>query len=155
MFQEEILKKSKKGWGFSMQNIVKKFLHRGLIFGGLGPIVAGVIYLILSYKIDNFSITGKEMFIVIISTYLLAFIHAGASVFNQIENWPIMKSLLYHFLSLYLAYILCYLMNSWIQFSFTAILIFTAAFVMIYFVIWIIVVVSIKTTERKMNQKLN
>ena len=137
-----------------MQNIVKKFLHRGLIFGGFGPIIAGIIYFILYYKIDNFLVTGKEMFMTIISTYILAFIHAGASVFNQIEKWPIMKSLLYHFLSLYIVYIICYLINSWIAFSLTAILIFTAAFVAIYFIIWIIVVVSIKTTEKRMNQKL-
>ncbi len=138
-----------------MQSIVKKFLHRGLIFGGFGPIVAGIIYFILSFKIDNFSLTGKEMFIAIISTYMLAFIHAGASIFNQIEDWPIMKSLLYHFTSLYLVYFICYLINSWIAFSVTAILIFTAAFIVIYFIIWIIVVISIKTTERKMNLKLD
>ena len=56
-----------------MQNIVKKFLHRGLIFGGFGPIIAGIIYFILSYKIDNFLVTGKEMFMTIISTYMLAY----------------------------------------------------------------------------------
>ena len=70
----------------------------------------------------------------IITTYLLAFIHAGASIFNQIEDWPIMKSLLCHFLTLYFAYILCYLINSWIDFNFIAILIFTAVFIAIYFV---------------------
>ena len=138
-----------------MKNTVNKFLHRGLIFGGFGPIIMGIIYLCLSISIENFSLSGNETFLAIISTYLLSFIHAGSSVFNQIENWPIMKSLLCHFLTLYFTYILCYLINSWIAFSLTAILIFTAIFIAIYFIIWTIVVISVKNTERKMNQKLN
>ena len=81
-----------------MNKYLKAFLHRGLIFGGFGPIVVGIIYLILSMTLDSFSVSGKEMFFAIISTYLLAFVHAGASVFNQIEEWPVTKSMFFHFL---------------------------------------------------------
>lgn len=155
MFPEEILNRLKKGWDYNMKKYLKQFIHRGLVFGGFGPIVMGIIYLCLSFSIKNFSVTGSETFFAIITTYLLAFIHAGASIFNQIEDWPIMKSLLCHFLTLYFAYILCYLINSWIDFNFIAILIFTAVFIAIYFVIWTIVIISIKNTERRMNHKLN
>ena len=138
-----------------MNKYLKEFLHRGLIFGGFGPIVTGIIYLILSYTIEDFSLDGVEMFMAIISTYILAFVHAGASVFNQIENWPISKSLLCHLSILYLAYTFCYLFNSWIPFDWRILLIFTAIFIAVYFVIWITVFVSIKVTSNKFNSKLS
>ena len=77
------------------------------MFGGFGPVVVGIVYLILSKSINDFSLNGEQMCLAIISTYILAFLQAGATVFNQIESWPVTKSLLYHFLTLYLAYTLC------------------------------------------------
>lgn len=124
------------------------------MFGGFGPIVAGIIYLSLSYSINDFSLNGREVFVAILSTYFLAFIHAGVSVFNQLESWPIAKSLLCHFSSLYVAYTLCYLVNSWIPFEMSVIGIFTAIFVIIYFVIWFSVFIAVKTAEKRLNAKL-
>lgn len=95
-----------------------------------------------------------EIFTVIISTYLLAFVHAGVSVFNQIEHWPIAKSLFFHFSSLYLAYMLCYLINTWIPFEWIAFLIFTAIFAVGYFAVWITVVLCINATRQKLNRRL-
>ena len=125
-----------------------------MIFGGFGPVITGIIYLVLSFSIQNFSVSGEEMFTAIISTYILAFVHAGASIFNQIEDWPIAKSLLYHFGSLYLAYTLCYLINSWIPFEPLGILIYTLVFVLVYFVIWLTVVILIRQTSKKINEKI-
>lgn len=125
-----------------------------MLFGGFGPIIAGIVYLILSYTINDFSLGGAEMFAAIISTYLLAFIHAGASVFNQIEDWPIAKSLLCHLSTLYFAYVICYLINSWIPFEWIVLLIFTAIFIVTYLVIWLIVFVSIKAASKNLNKKL-
>lgn len=138
-----------------MNRYVKQFLHRGLIFGGFGPLVMAVIYLILSYTIEDLRLTGVEAFTAILSTYLLAFVHAGASVFNQIEHWPIAKSLFFHFFSLYLAYMLCYLVNTWIRFEWIALLVFTAIFAAVYFAVWITVVISINATRKKLNQRLH
>ena len=138
-----------------MNRYVKQFLHRGLIFGGFGPLVMAVIYLILSYTIEDLRLTGVEAFTAILSTYLLAFVHAGASVFNQIEHWPIAKSLFFHFFSLYLAYMLCYLVNTWILFEWIALLVFTAIFAAGYFAVWITVVISINATRKKLNQRLH
>ena len=131
-----------------MNKHLKSFFHRGLIFGGFGPIVAGIVYLSLSYTVDGFSLDGMEVFVAILSTYLLAFVHAGVSVFNQIEEWSTAKSLLCHLSSLYFAYVFCYLINSWIPFDFKVLLVFTLSFVVLYFAIWICVVVGIKVTER-------
>ncbi|MBQ9702985.1 MAG: DUF3021 domain-containing protein [Clostridia bacterium] len=138
-----------------MNKYLKSFLHRGLIFGGFGPVITGIIYLILSITIDNLSVSGTEMFTAIISTYLLAFVHAGCSIFNQVEHWPIAKSLFFHFLSLYLAYSVCYLINSWIPFDITVFLIFTGIFVLGYAIVWLIVYLIVKQTERKLKSKLN
>lgn len=137
-----------------MNKYVKSFLHRGLIFGGFGPIVCGIVFLVLSLTINDFSLSGTEIFLAIVSTYLLAFVQAGASIFNQIEEWSVAKSLLCHFATLYLAYSLCYIANSWIPFDPKVILIFTAIFAALYFVIWITVFLCIKTASRKLNSKL-
>ena len=138
-----------------MKSYVKSFFHRGMLFGGFGPIVAGIVFFILSLTLENFSLTGTEVFLSIVSTYLLAFIHAGASIFNQIEEWPLAKSLLCHFTSLYFAYVICYLVNAWIPFEPMVLLIFTAIFVVVYFVIWMIVYLSVRASSKKMNQKLS
>lgn len=137
-----------------MSKCVKEFFHRGLIFGGFGPIILGIIYLIISKTVESFSLSAEEVLLGIISIYILAFIQAGASVFNQIEEWPIPKSLLFHFLTIYLAYALCYILNSWIPFVPEVLLIFTAIFVVGYFVIWIIVYMCVKAASKKMNKKL-
>lgn len=139
---------------FSVNKYVKEFFHRGLVFSGFGPIVLGIIYAILSNALESFSLTGWQALLAIASTYLLAFVQAGASVFNQIEHWPLPKSLFCHFGMIYLVYVLCYLVNTWIPFDINVILIFTAIFVLVYFVVWIIVYVSIKAVSKKMNCKL-
>ena len=137
-----------------MNKYLKGFLQRGVAFGGLGPIIAGIVFLILGKTLTDFSLTGYQVFIAILSTYILAFVQAGASVFNQIEEWPITKSLLCHFASIYIAYVGCYLINTWIPFELMAVLIFTAIFVVGYFTIWIIVYLSVKATTKKLNRKL-
>ena len=106
-----------------MNKYVRSFLHRGLMFGGFGPVVTGIVFLIISY-FTEVTLSGSEVFTAIISTYLLAFVHAGASVFNQIDHWPIAKSLLCHLGSLYIVYSLCYLINNWIPFEIKVFLIF-------------------------------
>ena len=138
-----------------MNKYVKSFLQRGLAFGGFGPIIAGIIYLILSFSIDNFTLTGVDVFVAILSTYILAFVHAGASIFNQIESWGIAKSLLCHLGLLYVSYLLCYIVNSWIPFEWAVIGIFSLIFIIAYLIIWLIVYISIKATSKRFNEKIS
>lgn len=133
---------------------VRDFFLRGLLFGGFGPIIAGIVYLILHFTLKDLALTGLQVFTVIVSTYLLAFIHAGASVFNQIESWPLAKSILCHFGLLYVAYVLCYVINSWIPFEPLVLGIFTAIFAVGYAVIWLAVYVSIRVTVKQLNRSL-
>lgn len=137
-----------------MNKYVKEFFHRGLMFGGFGPIIMGIILLIINAAGEAVTLTAKDYFISTVSIYLLAFVHAGASVFNQIEHWSIPKSVLYHFLSLYIAYSLCYIGNSWIPFEPKVLLIFTAVFAAVYVVVWLTVVIILKSTSKKLNRKL-
>ena len=137
-----------------MNRYVKSFIARGAVFAGFGPVVMGIIYAILNRTIENFSLGGGEVFLAIISTYLLAFIQAGASVFNQIEDWPLTKSLLFHFGTLYVGYLGFYALNRWIPFEISVVLIFTAIFVACYFFIWITVFLIVKATAKKLNKKI-
>ena len=137
-----------------MNKYFKEFLHRGLMFGGFGPIILGIIFLIISKTVTDFSITATQILIGIISTYFIAFAQAGASVFNQIDSWSVPKSTFFHFLTIYIAYVGAYLINSWLPFDPNVILIFTLVFVAIYFVIWITVVISIKIISKKLNKKI-
>ena len=124
---------------------------RGMLFGGFGPLVAGVVYAILELTVEGFSLGGVEVLWAIVSTYLLAFLQAGASVFNQIEEWPLAKSLLCHFLTIYVAYSGCYLLNSWIPFEPMVLVIFTGIFAITYAVIWLLVYFCVRRTSRRLN----
>lgn len=138
-----------------MNKYLKNFLHRGLMFGGFGPMVVGIVYAILENTVTDFSLNGPQVCFAVVSTYLLAFLQAGATVFNQIEDWSVPKSLLCHFSTLYVAYVLCYLVNSWIPFKHEILLIFTAIFVGGYFIIWLTVYLAVKAISKKMNKILN
>lgn len=133
---------------------VKDFFLRGLMFGGFGPVIAGIVYLVLQLSLENFTLSGVEVFTAILSTYLLAFVHAGASVFNQLESWSLAKSTLCHFGLLYIAYVLCYLINSWIPFEPAVLGIFTAIFAGGYTIVWLTVYICIRATVKKLNRSL-
>lgn len=137
-----------------MNKYFKDFLHRGLMFGGFGPIILGIIFLIVSKTSANFSITASQILIGIISTYMIAFLQAGASVFNQIDGWSVPKSTFFHFLTIYIAYVGAYLLNSWLPFDLKVILIFTLIFIVVYLVIWLTVVISLKIVSKKLNRKI-
>lgn len=137
-----------------MKKYVKAFFHRGLMFSGFGPIILGIVYFILSKTIDDFTLSGSEVLEGIVSTYLLAFIQAGVSVFNQIEHWSTAKSLFFHLSTLYVAYSLCYVSNTWIPFEPKVLLVFTVIFMVVYFVVWGIVYSVAKTTSKNLNANL-
>lgn len=137
-----------------MNKYWKIFLHRGLMFGGFGPIVVGIVYAVLERTVLNFSLSGGEVLIATVSAYLLAFIQAGVSVFNQIEHFSLPKALFCHLSLLYVAYVGCYLVNAWIPFEPMVLLIFTLIFLVTYFVVWITVFLVVRSVGRRMNRKL-
>ncbi len=137
-----------------MNQYVKSFLHRGLVFGGFGPIVVAIVFMCISFGLDDFRLTALQVLLATVSSYLLAFVQAGVTVFNQIEHWSTVKSLLCHFVTLYAAYSVCYVVNSWIPFEPMVLVIFSAVFVLLFFVIWAIVYFSVRSTTKKFNSQL-
>ena len=137
-----------------MNQYVKAFLHRGLIFGGFGPIILGIIYAILDKTLADFALSGGQLLLGILSVYVLAFVQAGVSVFNQIDHWSVPKATLFHFLVLFTVYLGCYLLNDWIPFHRNVVLIFSGIFVAGYLVIWLTVYISTKLVSKKLNAKL-
>lgn len=137
-----------------MNKYVKQFFMRGLIFGGFGPIVLGIIFFCIEKSGVALGLDGGDILIAIISTYAIAFVQAGASVFNQIEHWPLAKSLGLHFSALFAVYSLTYVINSWIPFEPLALLFFCLVFIVIYFAVWLTVYFSTKAYTKKMNAKI-
>ena len=137
-----------------MNKYVKNYLQRGIAFGGFGPIIAGIIFLVLQLAGVDVKLTGVDIFIAILSTYLLAFVQAGSSVFNQVEEWPLALSTGVHFASLYLVYIVVYLANRWIPFAWQVIAIFTGIFVSAYLAVWVTVYFIVRGVSKRLNQKI-
>lgn len=137
-----------------MNKYVKEFLRRGLMFAGFGPIVFGIIVLCISY-FDGVAVhSAQNIFIGIVTTYTIAFVQAGVTVFNQIEHWSVPKSMLCHFGLLYVVYSLSYIANSWIPFKAEVLVTFTVIFAVVFFVIWGIVYLCVRNTSKKINEKL-
>lgn len=133
-----------------LNKYVKEFLHRGLLFGGFGSLIAGVVLAC----IPETTLTGSQVLLMVVSTYLLAFVHAGASVFNQIDHWPLPKALLCHFLTLYAAYVTCYIVNEWIPFQWPVVGMFTLLFIALYFLVWTVVYLCTRATRNRLNQSI-
>ncbi len=137
-----------------MNKYFKEFLHRGLMFSGFGPIVFGIIVLCISFINDIAEHTTYDILMGIVSTYAIAFVQAGATVFNQIEHWSVPKSMFCHFGLLYVVYSLSYIANSWIPFKAEVLAVFTIIFVAVFFTIWGIVYLCVRNTSKKINKKL-
>ncbi len=137
-----------------MNRYLKEFLKRGLMFGGFGPIIVAIVLFIVSKTSDAFSLGTADLLVAVCSSYALAFVHAGASVFNQIESWPLAKSMLIHFATLFASYVTVYLVNAWIPFNWIVIAVFSGIFVVTYFLIWIIVYLSLKSVSKRFNKQL-
>ncbi len=137
-----------------MNKYVKEFLLRGLIFSGLGPIVSGLIYLILELRGVKLALTGVEVFMAIVSTYIMAFVHAGSSIFPQIESFSKIKALFLQMFSIYSVYSLGYILNGWIPFNTIGFIVFTTIFVVTFLLIWLIVYLLTKKTSLEFNKKL-
>ena len=134
-----------------MNKFWKEFFFRGLICAGGGPLVLAIIYGILGATGTVETLTPHEVCMGILSITLLAFIVAGMTAIYQMEQLPLPTMILLHGGVLYIAYILTYLINGWLQNQVQAILIFTGIFVAGYALIWLIIYLI----ERRKAEKLN
>ena len=137
-----------------MKNFWKEFLLRGLICAAGGPIVLAILYGILGTTGAVEFFTPREVCTGILTITLLAFIAAGMTAIYQVEQLPLPIMILLHGGGLYIAYILTYLINGWLQGSLVPILVFSGIFVVSYALIWLIIYCIEKSKADKLNKLL-
>lgn len=137
-----------------MNRYVKEFFHRGLMFSGFGPLIAGIIYVTLSYTIKDFSLTGPEVFMAILTTYVIAFVQAGISVITIYDKISKAHQAIIQGITIYTVYLCGYLVNSWIPLKPTPIIIFSSCFIGGFILIWIIIYAFTKRLTNNLNKKI-
>ena len=113
-----------------------------------------IIYGILGATGAAETIPATEVSMGIVTITLLAFIAAGMTAIYQVEQLPLATMILLHGGALYIAYILTYLMNGWLQNSLIPILVFTGIFLVGYALIWLIIYCIEKAKADKLNKLL-
>ena len=132
-----------------MKKFVSNFLLRGLVACGFGPVVLAVVYLVLHQQGVVQTLAVTEVCMGIFSLFALAFVAGGMNAIYQIERLPVMLAILIHGVVLYVSYLIVYLVNDWLKWGFTPIVVFSAIFVVGYLTIWeIIYSVNKKNTDR-------
>ena len=138
-----------------MKRFLKEFLLRGLLCAAGGPLLLAIIYGILGVTGTVSAFSPKEVCMGILTITLLAFIAAGMTAIYQMEQLPLPIMILLHGGALYIAYILTYLLNGWLQKSLIPILVFTGIFLVGYALVWLIIYFVEKVKAEKLNQLLN
>ena len=137
-----------------MKNTVKEFLRRGIAACGFGPMVLAVLYLILQYNGVVDFLTVREVCTGIFSLSALAFIAGGMNAVYQIERLPLMAAVFIHGGVLYLSYLAAYLVNDWLEWGTTPILVFTGIFAVGYLLIWAVIYAIMKRNTNEVNRLL-
>ncbi|MBR6676871.1 MAG: DUF3021 domain-containing protein [Clostridia bacterium] len=137
-----------------MKKTVLEFFRRGIMACGIGPAVLAVIYQVLHSvgKLDTLS--AEEVSVGIFSLLALAFIAGGINAVYQIERLPLMLAILIHGMVLYVAYLVTYLLNDWLEWGAIPVIVFSAAFVVGYLAIWAVVYSVIKRNTKRVNELL-
>ena len=136
-----------------MKQVLGEFFRRGLLACGFGPLILVVVYLILQ-QAGVQTLTVREVCLGIVSLWGLAFLAGGMNVVYQIERLPLMGAILIHGLVLYVGYLVTYLVNDWLPWGMTPVLVFTAIFVLGYLAVWAVIYTVTKQNTAKVNEML-
>lgn len=137
-----------------MKKYVLEFVRRGLIACGFGPLVLAILYLILYHRAGVESLTVQQVCLGIFSLSALAFIAGGMNVLYQIERLPLMVAILIHGGVLYASYLGTYLLNDWMEWGVTPILVFSGIFVFGYLAVWTVIYTATRRNTEKLNEML-
>ena len=137
-----------------MKKHVMDFLMRGFVASGFGPVVLGVLYLILQYNGVIEVLNVSQVCVGIFSIYVLAFVAGGMNSIYQIERLPLMVAILIHGVVLYVVYLVTYLVNDWLAFGLIPVLAFSCIFVFGYFAVWAVIYSITKSNTKSLNEKL-
>lgn len=138
-----------------MKQLILEFLRRGAAACGLGPMVLAVLYGVLHRQGALETLTVDQVCLGIFSLSALAFVAGGLNVLYQIERLPLMAAVSIHGGVLYGSYLLTYLVNGWLEWGTTPILVFSGIFVVGYLVIWAIIYAIIRRKTAKLNDMLH
>ena len=122
-----------------MKHYLMEFYRRGLVACGFGPIVLAVLYLVMQQQGLISTLTVNQVCLGIFSLTALAFIAGGMNFIYQIEQLPLMVAILIHGGILYISYLVTYLLNDWLEWGKTPILVFSGMFVFGYFAVWSVI----------------
>ena len=137
-----------------MKKFLSDFFLRGLVAAAFGPPVLAIIYWILGVTGAVESSPPNEVALGILTIELLALMVGGMTTIYQQEQLPLASAILIHGGVLYIAYILIYLINGWLQRQLVPILVFSAIFVTGYALIWAFIYLFNKQKTKKINQNL-
>lgn len=137
-----------------MKKNILEFLRRGMIACGFGPIVLAVLYLILQQSAALETLRVDQVCTGIFSISALAFVAGGMNVIYQIERLPLMAAILIHGSVLYISYLATYLVNGWLAWGMTPVLVFSGIFILAYFVIWVMIYSLTRRKTKKLNKLL-
>jgi hypothetical protein len=137
-----------------MRKFILEFVRRGCIASGIGPVVLGLLYLILRQTGDLSVLTVNEVCVGIFSMTALAFVSGGINAIYQLERLPLMVAILIHGSVLYISYLGTYLLNAWLDLGLLPIAVFSAIFVVGYIVIWAVIYRIIKRNTDRVNAQL-
>ena len=137
-----------------MKKTVLEFLRRGFVACGFGPLVLAFLYLILQRQAGLETLTVDQVCLGIFSLTGLAFVAGGMNVIYQVERLPLMLAILIHGGVLYISYLLTYLINGWLAWGSTPILVFTGIFALVYLVIWVIIYSTTQKKTARLNEML-
>lgn len=137
-----------------MKKTVLEFFRRGLIACGFGPMFLAVFYLVLQHQAGVEALTVHQVCLGIFSLSALAFIAGSMNVIYQIERLSLMVAILIHGSILYISYLVTYLLNGWLAWGTTPILVFSGIFVFGYLAIWAIIYSVTKKRTSKLNELL-
>ena len=131
-----------------------EFLRRGFFACGLGPILLAVLYLILQHQGAVQTLTVNQVCLGIFSLSALAFIAGGMNILYQVDQLPLMVAILIHGIVLYISYLVTYLLNRWLEWGTTPILVFTVIFILGYLAIWAVIYSITKKRTESINDIL-
>ena len=137
-----------------MKKHILEFIRRGFVACGFGPLVLAVFYLIMQRQENVQTLDVEQVCLGIFSLSALAFVAGGMNVLYQMERLPLMVAILIHGGVLYGSYLVTYLINGWLEWGTTPILVFSGIFVLGYLAVWAVIYSVTKRNTDRINAVL-
>ena len=135
-----------------MKQYLSEFYRRGLMAAGFGPLILVAVYLVLQDQAGVETLAVRQVCLGICSLTALAFIAGGMNLVYQIERLPLMAAISIHGGVLYVSYLATYLLNDWLEWGVTPVLVFTGVFLLGYVTIWAVIYATTKRKTDRLNE---